>query len=174
MYRRVDNIKDVMSWSMSYLSATYQLSRKPRKPCIVLDIDGTILSNIGRDKIACSLHMKKLVNECTKNGIVIYAVTARTESTQSRRKTNAQLLECGVNVRELFMRPEKADYASYKWQCRKLIRSAGFDILLSIGDQWADLTLQPPAKLSNSDFYVGQLVDDGDFGVKLPSEFGSR
>jgi predicted secreted acid phosphatase len=174
MYRRVSNIRDVMSWSMAYLSATYQLSRKPRRPCIVLDIDGTILSNVGRDQIVCSLHMKKLVNECTKTGIVIYAVTARTESATSRRKTTAQLLECGVKVQELFMRPENADYASYKWQCRKLIRSAGFDILLSIGDQWADLTLHQPTTLSNTDFYVGQLVDDGDYGVKLPSEFGAR
>jgi predicted secreted acid phosphatase len=173
MYRRVDNIRDVMSWSMAYLSATYQLSRKPRMPCVVLDIDGTILSNVGRDKISCSLHMKRLVDECTKSGIVIFAVTARTESVPSRRKTHAHLHECGVDVRELFMRPLNADYASYKWQCRKLIRSAGFDILLSVGDQWADLTNQS-INLSNDEFYVGQLVDGGGYGVKLPSEFGTR
>jgi predicted secreted acid phosphatase len=173
MYRQVDNIRDVMSWAMAYISATYQLPRMPRRPCIVLDIDGTILSNLDRKRFVCSLHMKKLVDECKKHGIVIFAVTARTESSTSRIRTNTQLLECNVQVQELFMRPQHSEYASYKWHCRRLIREAGFDILLSVGDQWADLT-RSPTSLSNTEFYVGQLVDDRGYGIKLPSEFGAR
>ena len=70
------------------------------------------------------------------------------------------------------MRPKDADYASYKHKAREHIAKRGFTILLTVGDQWADISFQnPPSELLDTNTYVGQLSDNLQFGIKLPSEF---
>jgi hypothetical protein len=46
----------------------------------------------------------------------------------------------------------------------------GYTILLSVGDQFADVT-RKDTKLAVDKFYIGQIGDNGSFGIKLPSEF---
>jgi hypothetical protein len=71
-----------------------------------------------------------------------------------------------------FMRPETADYAKYKHEARAEIAARGYSVLLTIGDQFADISIRdPPPEMNDGGTYVGQIADGYQFGIKLPSEF---
>jgi hypothetical protein len=142
----------------------------------VLDIDGTVLIN-GDDndsRTRCVLWFTQLCQACEQANISIFCVTARPNSDhgQNRRWTEVQLKKCGVTpVKQLFMRPTTAEYTSYKYRCRQRIRREGYQILLSIGDQFADLSAKLPRDLDDHSVLVGTLGDNGEYAIKLPSEY---
>ena len=164
----VDCTATAVRWALAYLGCMQHLTDKK---CIVLDIDGTCLINGKNGETKCVLHLRTLVDACQKSSISIIFVTARPESLDNREHTERQLQRCGIACHEkLFMMPPKAEYSRYKWRARQQVIEDGYTILLSIGDQWADMTRKEP-NLEDSKTYIGQIGDNSCFAIKLPSEF---
>jgi predicted secreted acid phosphatase len=159
-----------IQWALAFLGCMRHLVLKP---AIVLDIDGTILLNQEGGGAKCVLHFQSLVSACVKNEITVFCITARQDDPQNRAYTEKQLLKCGITpVHTTYMRPLRAEYSKYKKQARAHIAGRGFGVLLSIGDQFADISAkEAPACISDTKIYVGQLGDAAQFGIKLPSEF---
>jgi predicted secreted acid phosphatase len=142
-----------------------------KKPVAVCDIDGTMLLNGKDGETKCVLHLRTLAEACQKSGISIVYITARPDSPDNRAHPERQLARCGIACHDkLYMMPPRADYGRYKWRARQQVLEDGYTILVSIGDQWADMTRKEPG-LDDSKIYVGQIGDNGGFGIKLPSEF---
>lgn len=167
---RVDTTALAVEWALAFLGCARHLAPKP---CIVLDIDGTVLLNRPCGESTCVLHFASLCAACAQNGIKIFCVTARPDDVGNRAYTLRQLEKCRIQpVEEVYMRPPDAGYASYKYKARRTITAAGFSILLSIGDQFADVTRHvPPPELTDDHIYIGQMGDSGQYAIKLRSEF---
>ena len=169
---KVPSTDIAIQWALAFLGCTRQMVTKP---ALVLDIDGTILLNKENGGARCVLHFGSLVRACVNNGITIFCVTARPEEKENREYTEAQLQKCSIQpVAKVFMRPPDTEYAKYKYSARRQIEESGYAILLTIGDQFADIALSDaPDEINDSDTYVGQLSDRMQFGIKLPSEFAN-
>lgn len=167
---RVPNSTVAVEWALAFLGCMRHLALKP---CIVLDIDGTVLLNERDGATRCVLHFHSLVSACTQNDITVFCVTARPEDPDNRAYTMRQLEKCGVTpVAKVYMRAPDAEYATYKYRARRNIAAHGFTVLLTVGDQWADISLkEPPGEIADDETYVGQMADGMQFGIKLPSEF---
>jgi hypothetical protein len=164
----VDSVATAVRWALSYLGCMRHMA--PRPVC-VCDIDGTVLQNGQRGETRCVLHLRTLIEACREAGIGIVYVTARPEGQENREHTERQLRRCGIACHQkLYMMPPRAEYGRYKWRARQQVLEQGHAILLSIGDQWADLNRRNP-ELDDSKIYVGQIGDNSTFSIKLPSEF---
>ena len=167
---QVSSPEVAVQWALAFLGCMRHLANRP---CLVLDIDGTILLNMADGTTKCVSYFHALVKACVANGITVFVITARPDEPYNRTYTLKQLNKCGITpVEKLYMRPEDAEYSSYKFNARKDITSQGYTILLTIGDQFADISeMSTPAIMEDTQTYVGQISDHMQFGIKLPSEF---
>jgi predicted secreted acid phosphatase len=167
---QVPSTSVAIDWALSFLGCMRLLA--PR-PCIVLDIDGTVLLNFPNGSTKCVLHFQRLCRACAAHGITIFCITARPEEDDNRAYTVRQLQKCAIQpVEHVYMRPPSAEYGSYKFRMRKAIVRQGYSILLTIGDQFADVNKEDmPKGLRDDALYVGQMSDNMQFAIKLPSEF---
>lgn len=167
---QVPSTGKAVEWALAYLGCTRMMTDKP---CVVLDIDGTVLLNSPSGSTKCVKHFKSLSDACSNNGITLFCITARPEESYNRTYTLRQLDKCGIApVNNVYMRPPRTEYATYKSGARKSIVKMGYSILLTIGDQFADITIQnPPPEIDDTKTYVGQMGDNKEFGIKLSSEF---
>ena len=159
-----------IEWALAFLGCMHRLVQRP---CIVLDIDGTVLLNEEDGSSKCVLPFQGLCQACEESNISVHCVTARQEDDDNRAYTRRQLEKCKLhNIDKLYMREPGDDPGEYKFEARRDITQQGYSILLTFGDQYFDLTrsARPPA-IKGDRIYVGQMADDGQFGVKLPSEF---
>jgi len=164
----VDSTATAVRWALAYLGCMQHLAEKK---CVVLDIDGTCLLNGKNGETRCVLHLRTLVEACRQSNISIVYVTARPDSEDNRAHTERQLTRCGIACHDkLYMMPPRAEYSRYKWRARQQVIEEGYTILLSMGDQWADVTRKEP-NLDDAKIYVGQMGDNSCFAIKLPSEF---
>ena len=165
-----DGTATAVRWALAYLGCAVPLVKRP---AVVFDIDGTILINKPDGSAVCAQHVERLASACRCANVAIFCVTARPERGDNRQHTLRQLKACGVEPDELFLMPAGADYGGYKRKARETIRNRGYRVLLSVGDQFADLSEHAEdLGLADDRTYVGQLGDDfAGFGVKLPSEF---
>ena len=166
----VPSSKVAVQWALAFLGCMRQLAARP---CVVLDIDGTVLLNGDEGSTRCVLHFHSLVRSCEAHSIAVYCVTARPDDPDNRAYTERQLEKCGIRpVAALYMRPPSASYQSYKYKARQDITRKGNSILLTVGDQFADISAtDPPREMVDSKIYVGQMGDNMQFGIKLASEF---
>ena len=82
-----------------------------------------------------------------------------------------QLARCGLKYEKLFLQPPRHEYSRYKERARQSIVESGYGLLLSVGDQFADVN-RKELNLADDKFYIGQFGDTlGGWAVKLPSEF---
>ncbi len=166
---RVSNASTAVRWALSFLGCVAPLAPKP---AVIFDIDGTLINNNTKGNPKCVCSLRNLVRACAASRIAIFVVTARPDEPRNRQWTERQLSSCSIEpVEQLYMRPEEADFAKCKFQAREQIRGQGFQVLLSIGDQWADCTLDEHRDLSDKSTYIGTLGDDGSYAIKLTSEF---
>ena len=167
---RVPSTAVAVEWALAFLGCMRHLAAKP---AIVLDIDGTVLINDNDGPARCVLHFQALVRACTRHSIDVFCVTARPDERSNRLYTERQLEKCGISpVAKVYMRPPSSEYAAYKFRARQNIVGNGYTILLTVGDQFADVTRRdPPPEIVDTETYVGQLGDNMQFGIKLPSEF---
>ena len=170
---KLDSKKLAIDWALSFLGCMRYLVKKP---CIVLDIDGTVLINNYDDETKskkCVVGFKELVDACSDHQITVFCITARCEDEDTRKYTTRQLNKCQIGpIEHIYLRPEDAEYSTYKYNARRDIEKKGYSILLTIGDQFADISKEEmPKELDDNGIYAGQLADGMQFGIKLPSEY---
>ena len=167
---RVASTSVAIEWALAFLGCMRHLAQKP---CIVLDIDGTILLNESNGSTKCVRHLTALADACVAHGIAIFCITARPDEEDNRAYTLRQLEKCRITkVEHVYMRPARAEYGSYKFNARQDVAAKGYKILLTIGDQFADIAAEdPPEEIRDDCTYIGQMSDNAQFGIKLPSEF---
>lgn len=177
----VKDTRAAVRWALGFLGFMRALCKMP---AVCFDIDGTVLMNLKDGRTKSDNYMKLLLEACRSVGITVFYVTARPDEPENRRYTERQLSSAGLDLQEkLYMMPKRAEYGSYKWKCRRDIEKQGYTILLSVGDQLADLNRdlrqgeapvsasQGKLKLRDDLIYVGRIGDNDSFGIKLPSEF---
>jgi len=164
------NVEAAVEWALAFLGAMRFLVTKP---CVVFDIDGTLVFNAEDGSSKAIRAICALARACAKAGITIFVITARVDEPQNRRHTERLLESCRMPAyAQLFMRPAESEYGTYKYRMRADIRHRGYGILLSIGDQFADVNgKEPTSEINDHTIYCGQIGDHGQFGIKLPSEF---
>lgn len=165
---KLEDTYTAVRWALGFLGVVKAMCQKP---AVCFDIDGTVLINMEDGHTKCQNYMKLLVDACHRADVTIFYVTARPDDLDNRRYTERQLLASGLDKHEkLYMMPSRAEYGKYKWRCRRSIEGDGYTILLSVGDQLADITKEK-LPLRDDWFYAGCIGDNGSFGIKLPSEF---
>lgn len=147
------------------LRAFYAAAASSSPPCIVLDIDDTIVrSDDGSPISSIILFAHKAAVEY---GYLLYLVTARPEYRENREWTVKQLeglgfYKSGSRPSNSVMRHRRAipyvdlymhsqnnteeinqyGFSKYKYICRT--RKTRGPVLINIGDQWDDLIVRPP------------------------------
>jgi hypothetical protein len=154
-----DSLSHVMAWSMLYL--VWMSVLKPRgKSCVVFDIDDTLLTRTSKKgepyDSAVIEPVFKLYQYALSLGLSVYIVTARPHTDENLRLTKTELDRLGISVYDgLFLMPMEYyagfknqaspfynDYSNYKYQARRWIQNVGGkEILLTTGDNWADMLL---------------------------------
>ena len=114
------------------------------KPCVVFDIDGTILvdgiyspednSEIIHDVYNFLLYLQNSLD------IDIFIITARPESRTNRMGTIDMLQRLGINYRYLYMWNQNIfrNHIKYKEEARKEIFENGYNVIMSLGDNYWD------------------------------------
>lgn len=171
MLAKADSAATAVRWALSFLGCSAPLVDKP---CIVLDVDGTVLKNLPNGGAKCVLCFRTLARACANANIAIFVVTARPDDKGYNRKwTVNQLEQCGIEpIAGLYMRPENREFREFKLSARKKIRASGYTVLLSVGDQFADLSSRDYKDLDDNTVWIGTLGDNGSYAIKLASEFG--
>lgn len=168
---KMDTLRQSLAWALAYLGAMRKLAPLP---AIVLDIDGTVVKNYEHGVSKCVLGFEELVETCVGSGITVFVVTARPDEPHNRKWTERKLADCGLlkYIKHVYMKEPDSDTREAKFEAREKIRAQGYTILLSIGDQFFDLSNQPPPEnLDDYEILVGTLGDGGSYAIKLPSEF---
>jgi hypothetical protein len=198
------SLPSVMAWAMMYLCWMSVLKQKSQC-AIILDIDDTILTCIsgqGSEYASVVIEpVKRLYLYALSLGISVYFVTARRQDPSNLAFTIKELHSLGFNqFTALFLMPASyvsmmrdpqsayyRDISRYKYEARRYIAQVdGKDLLLSIGDMWADLLLDSihldmtPHKHSAevleatknhaqvADFLTRRLPTDMHYILKLP------
>jgi acid phosphatase len=152
------------------LLRTRTAQRRPNERlAVVLDIDETALSNwaemesanfeYNRDEFNAWIESAqapaiggtlRLYEEARKTNVAVFFLTGRPES--QRASTEANLRLRGFGGWESLIMRSQADKGStaleFKSSERRKIVSAGYRIVLNVGDQWSDLRGQPRAEYS--------------------------
>tara|TARA_Y100000389_G_scaffold69495_1_gene66109 strand:- start:2875 stop:3366 length:492 start_codon:yes stop_codon:yes gene_type:complete len=114
------------------------------KPCVVFDIDGTILvdgiyspednSEIIHDVYNFLLYLQNSL------GIDIFIITARPESRTNRLGTIDMLKKLGINYKYLYMWNQNIfrNHIKYKEEARKEIFENDYNVVMSLGDNYWD------------------------------------
>ncbi|MES2204648.1 MAG: HAD family acid phosphatase [Pseudomonadota bacterium] len=156
-----------------------RIAQKQQRPlAIVLDIDETALSNwqelktmqfhydknywLNWEQSKQAIAIKPILDlyyYALDNHIHVFFITAREESV--RKVTEDNLKQAGYTSDNIvYFTPENNPYknsADYKTAMRKKITDQGYDIVLSIGDQYSDLCggyADALVKLSNPFYYI--------------------
>ena len=159
------------------LKASLATHPKTEKPAIILDIDETTLSSYCEMNVEDFGYIPELFNSWVVTpqaavlipgtlrlyqtaraaGVQVFFLTGRPE--EQRAATERNLRTVGFNGwAGLVLRNAEEQHwttVRYKSAERKKIVAAGYTLLMSVGDQWSDLTGDPRADLS----------------VKLPNPF---
>lgn len=200
---QMNSMKDAVNMGIAILELGKKLYPQEDK-CIVLDIDGTVLTTDPRmdDKVFPDPEMFRLYKYAIDNGYSVYFVTARIDQLpvspkqvfDNRTSTQAELLACGYNhYRGIYFRNDSfskdENYSLYKWLSRKEItEKRGQKIMLNIGDHWEDIVMTPPfckdkatekqvktvMDLDHKSIYFGQFPDFSLFSIKVPHEEYTR
>jgi predicted secreted acid phosphatase len=118
-------------------------NNKKYKPCVVFDIDGTILI----DGIYSPKNNSELINEVyefllylQRKNISIFIITARPDNSINRYGTSKMLKELGINYKYLYMWDQNMfnNHSNYKENARKEIFENNYNIIMSLGDNYWD------------------------------------
>jgi acid phosphatase len=152
------------------------------RPAMVLDIDETSLTNWGhlehslcapvsdfdqyaaRGESPALPAVLELYRWARQHGVTVFFVTGRRE--WLREATERNLDEQGYDERGgVFLRPteETGSWHNYKAEARRRLTEQGFDVLLNIGDQPADL---------EGGYARHSLLLPNPFYVVTPRDFG--
>lgn len=176
------DIAKVIHHAKTYLVKRIQannLAAKPKKLAIVFDIDETTLSNysdmkrmnFGGTLAAMTKAQDKAQDPAIKpvfafyrfainHGVSVFFITGRKEANISETVKN--LKEVGYTKwNGLILKPNdynKSSVIPYKSFQRKKIEAEGYDIVMTVGDQYSDLKggyADRQVKLPNPYYYIG-------------------
>jgi hypothetical protein len=166
----VDSVATAVRWALAYLGVMRALTSKPG---VCMDIDGTAIWNASDGSSKCVTHIRTLYDACVKADVAVFFVTARPE--EARAHTERQLARCGIkSCVQLCMLPPKSEYGRFKARCRAKIEEQGYRLLLTIGDQFADVSKRE-LNLPDDRILIGQFGDTPScWAIKLPSEFADE
>ena len=113
------------STAMNFLAAR----QRDANDSIVFDIDDTLIKVRGSEPMREMISLYKFAEMI---GYKMIIITARPYSDDNAQWTVSQLLEIGINPTRLYFAPpmQKGDVK----------KALGFKTILSVGDQWTDLT----------------------------------
>jgi len=167
----------IVTKAINYLNK--RLEQKPNKKlAIVLDIDDTVLSSQPNEKTLSYGFYMPAWNKWVKNEsfpaikpmltldryakthhIALFFITGRHEN--QRKYTKGNLDKAGFTYwQHLYMKPMSYKLRSaipYKTSERKMLTKKGYDIVLSMGDQYSDLEggyVEKTFKLPNKMYYI--------------------
>tara|TARA_A100000164_G_scaffold373288_1_gene404188 strand:- start:41 stop:526 length:486 start_codon:yes stop_codon:yes gene_type:complete len=113
------------------------------KPCVVFDIDGTILvdgiySPKNDDEIIKDVYNYLLYLQSI--GIDIFIITARPESRENRMGTIDMLIKLKINYKYLYMWHQNIfrSHIKFKEEARREIFENGYNVIMSLGDNHWD------------------------------------
>lgn len=163
----VDSTATAVRWALAYLGVMRPLCKSP---AVAFDIDGTVVFNDPDGSAKCVRHVCNLYQACLQASVAVFFITARPE--EARESTQRQLQRCGLEgYAGLHMLPRKRDYLRFKARCRAAIEEKGHQLLLTVGDQFADLC-KKEVRLPDDRVLIGQFGDTPScWAIKLPSEF---
>lgn len=107
----------------------------PHNPCIVFDIDHTLLDQFGHP-IEPVVY---LYNDVKRRGITPVIITAREGRPEVVNWTTSQLKNVGIVDYKLlyFLHPGRKDPWRYKLMSRKNVSDRGYSVIMTVGDeQW--------------------------------------
>jgi predicted secreted acid phosphatase len=154
------DVQQAIDWASDYLHLRLAQNQEHQKLAIVLDIDETALKSydlmkdsdfsstpdviktkLNKSHIPALAPVLKLYNYALQNNVAVFFVTGRSENLQTI--TENVLNNAGYkNWTGLYLRMPKdigRNTIEYKTSVRKKITTMGYDIVLSIGDQYNDL-----------------------------------
>ena len=134
------------------------------KPCVVFDIDGTILVDgnyapESNDDIIQDVYNFLLYLQ--RKNIDIFIITARPDNPTNRRGTDKMLQNLNINYVYLYMWDDY-DHITYKELARKDIHEHDYNIIMSLGDNYWDY-----GKYGGLGVHI---YDDGDY-IKFIYDF---
>ena len=116
------------------------------KPCVVFDIDGTILvdgvySPSNRNEIIIDVY--KFLLYLQDKGIDIFIITARPDFSHNRLATMKMLDKMKIHYKYLYMWNQNIfdDQIMFKESARKEIFNNNYNIIMSLGDNYWDYGL---------------------------------
>lgn len=174
-------LSSVINRGRTYLQFRVNQNKRlkdPHKLAMVLDIDETSLSNypdmkkldfggahktqtkdMRKGKDPAIVATRRLFNYAKRNDIAVFFVTGRHE--KSRKITVKNLHQAGYRGwKKLYLEPNDYDKKSavpFKSTIRQKIEKDGYDIALSVGDQFSDLRggyADMTLKLPNPFYYL--------------------
>jgi hypothetical protein len=183
----------VVAWAMCYISTMASII-DVSKAAVVFDIDETVLTRVATGGSSRFEPMYELYCYILSLGISVYFVTARSNEGRNAEATREELADLGfTQFSSLYLMPPEykplTNYSLYKFRARQNIVASGKEILLSIGDNWADVALLKPfcanpsidqsaervkqvtflQTLPQNLYYVLKTFDFAWMGIKLPS-----
>lgn len=191
LYEEFDTPAHAMRWVTKYLKA--MTAAHTGKGCVVLDIDGTMMTRGPRDGVKCHRSIVGLFHTARQLKLPVFIITARPASVENREYTLQELERCGISRKEiktLYMMPNARwendpNFSDWKATKRETIaHTYGYKVLVNVGDQWSDMMrLVPYVKkdverkiskfietLDPNATYVLKLPDVSWVSVKVPAE----
>lgn len=156
-----------------------------RRPAVVFDIDDTLRLARSGEPLAQAV---KLLQDCSRNGVAVFLVTARSEDRKVRELTRTHLEQIDIPA-TLYARlylMDRARYrlddhgvSCYKRDCRDEIRREhGRTVIANVGDNMTDHVCYPLSSkyralhdMSKHDVIIFINNEEADFNVaclKLP------
>jgi predicted secreted acid phosphatase len=134
--------RNFYSYITSQLENLLEFDFSPNK-AIIFDIDGTLINvdeENWRDHIPIPpiYHFYKY---CMNKGLNIFIVTARSGHEENMHYTGDKMVNhLNLDFEKIFFRPPNiSDISDFKQNCRNHIKSQGFNVVMSIGDNIWDI-----------------------------------
>lgn len=107
----------------------------PKNPCIILDIDDTIINSLTNE---VNIDVMNVYNLAVSRNIKVFIITAR--NFYGLSYTYKQLHDIGITDTPIyFMDIYERNIPEYKKNRRKLIKDLGYNCIISIGDMSWDI-----------------------------------
>jgi len=192
---QIDCFIKLIDWIKNYLNNQYELFHKP---CIILDIDGTILKLIDKFSVSPIPLMSDIIKFCKEKNIKIFFITSRKNIEihnyidgtvlMNRDLTKKHLSDVDIEIEhddDLYMLPNEYgvyDVSFYKEYSRNDIEIKGYTILLNVGDRWSDLINNKRFEMHLSErhneeelnvfknFFILKFYNTKYYSIKYPDE----
>ena len=168
---KTGNIKILTDWLMYWLK--FKHASKERGS-VIFDIDDTLIN----EKQEPIIEMRNVYKLCQNLGFIINIITARPESFENRKATEAMLLKNGfTHFEALYMMPSELNISyktisMYKYNARVDI-SKRHTIIANCGDMWTDhakhLSVKALNKRDAEESAICFLPGQGFPCIKLPA-----